>query len=162
MRMHSQPCKNPFKGGSELKRVALFLTFLLCLLAPVSAGSCSARYEVTEEQLTTLETNLTALQQDNERLRALLIESQTELTQARTQLKASQAECQTLSTQLMQLKETSTKARESLQTAQDATRSAQESLTKSEREHARAEERLRTQKTAWQIVSGSLLLAVIF
>ena len=131
-----------------MKRVALFLTFLLCFLVPVSVGSCSARYEVTEEQLTTLETNLTALQQDNERLRALLIESQTELMQARTQLKASQAECQTLSTQLTQLKETSTKARESFE--------------KSEREHARTEERLRTQKTAWQIVSGSLLLAFLF
>lgn len=76
------------------------------------------------------------------------MQSQTELMQARTQLKASQAECQTLSTQLTQLKETSTKARESFE--------------KSEREHARTEERLRTQKTAWQIVSGSLLLAVIF
>ena len=145
-----------------MKRVALFLTFLLCFLAPVSVGFCSARYEVTEEQLTTLETNLTALQQDNERLRALLIESQTELMQARTQLKESQAECQTLSTQLTQLKETSTKARESLQTVQDATTKARESFEKSEREHARTDERLRTQKTAWQIVSGSLLLAVIF
>lgn len=162
MWMHSRPCKNPFKGGSELKRVALSFMLLLCLLLPASLGSSSARYEVTEEQLTTLESNLTVLQQDNERLRALLTESQTELTQARTQLKASQAECQTLSTQLTQLKETSTKAQQSLRTAQGATRSAQESLTKSEREHARTEERLRTQKTAWQIVSGSLLLAVIF
>lgn len=90
-----------------MKRAALFSMLLLCLLLPASLGSCSARYTVTEEQLTTLETNLTQLKQDNEQLKAQLTQSQSELTKAQAQLKASQTECQTLRVQLTQLKDSS-------------------------------------------------------
>ncbi|MDD6697417.1 MAG: hypothetical protein PUE51_03610, partial [Veillonellaceae bacterium] len=93
---------------------------------------------------------------------ARLTLSQSELTKAQAQLKASQTECQKLREQLTQLKDSSTTASKSLQIAQDATKKARESFEKSERGHARTEERLRTQKTAWQIVSGSMLLALLF
>lgn len=106
--------------------------------------------------------NATQLKTDNERLRVLLIQSQTQLTQARNELTASQAQTKELQQQLTALKISTQNANNSLTTAQNELQKAKRSFKQSELEHSRTEERLRTQKTAWQLVSGSLFVALLF
>ena len=83
-----------------MKRAALLLTFLLCLLLPASLGSCSAQYTVTESELTTLETNLTQLAKDNAQLKTLYERSQADLQTAQTRCKDLQKQAATLKRQL--------------------------------------------------------------
>lgn len=86
----------------KIKRIFLSAALLCLLLLPV-AGFCSGTYQMTEEQLTTLESNLTTLQQDNASLSNMQIQSTEDLQKAQQLLMKSDNLIQMLQTQLTQL-----------------------------------------------------------
>ena len=142
-----------------LRHALLSALFALLLLLPW-AGYCSATYEVTEEQLTILENNLTQLEQHNQELMTLLSESESDLTAAssesetlRAQLAEVQGQLAALRQELTQARSESETALQSLATANDELAKASASFKQSEKEHAKTESALRTQKTLWQVVA---------
>ena len=142
-----------------LRHALLSALFALLLLLP-SVGFCSGTYSLTEEQLTTLESNLTMLQQNNQELMTLLAESESDLTAASSESAELRAQLAEVQSQLSALKQELTQARsesetvlQSLKTANDDLANASASFKKSEQEHAKTESALRTQKTLWQVVA---------
>lgn len=101
----------------DLKTKKLLLLFLSCLLAwwlLGSPGTCSASgtYQITEEELTQLETNLRKLEQ-------LSSTQKTELTRLQEQLTKSEQELALLKSQLATSSTQLTQAQNSLQTANE-------------------------------------------
>lgn len=135
---------------------ALALTSFAFVFLPSSSGYCSATYEITAEELTTLETNLSALEQNNNELRNLLTASNLDLTTLQTQLKASENQITQLENQLAELRSESETAKASLTTANEELAKAEKSLNEYAREQERVQSKLRTQKTLWQILAISL------
>lgn len=145
--------------------------FAACLLSgllfclPMPRGFCSATYEITEQELTTLETNLSELADYNARLRQLLTESATDLTIAgsesetlRTELTEARRRLNELQAQLATLRSEAASANESLTRANAELTKAAQSLRESEAEHAKTEAALRNQRTGWQVLS--IVLAI--
>ena len=116
-----------------IKRLLLSVLFAF-LLASVSPGTCSAQYQITDQELTRLEQIFQQLDENNRQLLSELSESQTDLTQARLKLEEYQRDLAALQNQLLELKAESTAARENLLTAQDLLQKANESLQAYERE----------------------------
>ena len=101
----------------DLKTKKLLLLFLSCLLAWWLLGgsvtcSASGTYQITEEELTRLETNLSRLEQISRT-------QKTELTRLQEQLAQSQEQLQMLKAQLNTSAEQLTTAQNSLQTANE-------------------------------------------
>ena len=92
----------------------LLLSLLLCSWLGLFPGTCSASgtYQITEAELTRLETNLRKLEQ-------LSSTQKTELTRLREQLAQSQEQLQMLKAQLNTSAEQLTTAQNSLQTANE-------------------------------------------
>lgn len=132
----------------------LLLCFCCCL--PASRGWC---YEITAEQLQTLEANLAALQANNQRLSQLLSESDSELTTAKNDLDSLFKELATAESELWRLKgelqEASTEAasaRQSLRTANAELANACASVKRCEA----VSKRRKWQRAMWQAVSAIL------
>lgn len=139
-------------------------SLLLCLLVLLPVDTCSASgtpaYQVTAQELTELQSNLTRLQELNSDLRQTsgalrnqLVDCQTELAQAREQLTAAEKQSMELRNQLTALTEKSM--------SQDAllTR-ANESLKEFSAEQKRTRLRIKAQRHAWQVVAGLLVVGL--
>lgn len=96
------------------KLLLLLLSLLLCWWLFFAPGTCSASgtYQITEEELTQLETNLRKLEQ-------LSSTQKTELARLKEQLAQSQEQLQMLKAQLNTSAEQLTTAQNSLQTANE-------------------------------------------
>ena len=105
-----------FEGFSQKEKLImlLLLSLLLCSWLGLFPGTCSASgtYQITEAELTRLETNLRKLEQ-------LSSTQKTELTRLRQQLAQSQEQLQMLKAQLNTSAEQLTTAQNSLQTANE-------------------------------------------
>lgn len=119
---------------------ALFAYWLLLAPATCSAsGTPEPVYQITEQELTQLETNLTRLEQ-------LSQAQQGELTRLREQLKKSEQELQLLKNQL-------NTSKEQLMTAQQLLQTANESLQQFAAEEKRTRLRIKAQRNLWECVS---------
>lgn len=139
-------------------------SLLLCLLVLLPVATCSASgtpaYQVTAQELTELQSNLTRLQELNSELRQTsgtlrnqLVDCQTELAQAREQLTAAEKQSRELRDQLTALTEKSM--------SQDALlTSANESLKEFSAEQKRTRLRIKAQRHAWQVVAGLLVVGL--
>ena len=101
-------------GRTEKKLLLLFLSALFCywLVSGSTTAYASGTYQITEAELTQLETNLQKLEQ-------LSNTQKTELTRLREQLAQSQKQLQMLKAQLNTSAEQLTTAQNSLQTANE-------------------------------------------
>ena len=117
-----------------------------------SVGGCSESrmYQISENELTTLQEHLNVLEQNNETLRSILDGSNEELTAALNALTASKAELTKLKSELMQCRIDAENARKSLETANQELQRARESFRQSEKERDKIEGRLRTQRNIWE------------
>jgi septal ring factor EnvC (AmiA/AmiB activator) len=119
---------------NRLKIMCVSVLLSLGLLFSVQpVGFCSEAYQITADQLETLQTNLTMLQENNEKLKMLLAESNQDLTMASeqsadlsnqivvldSQLAESQNQISALKQQLITLKQQTAAAQTSLQTANE-------------------------------------------
>lgn len=135
----------------------LFVSLVLFALSFLSVGfygTCSANqtYTISESELTTLENHLTALEQNNETLRAILSESNEDLTIALDALMKSQNELATLKMQLHQAKNDAESAKNSLAIANEELAKASLSFKQYEIERDRTENRLRNQRNIWEVL----------
>lgn len=132
-------------------RIIFVLAFCFCLLS-ASAGFCSESrmYEISETELTTLQSHLDALESEHKMLMSILSESGEDLTIALDALMMSQKELEKLRAELLTCKTEAESARKSLQTATEELARASESFKQSEKEHDKIEGRLRTQRNIWE------------
>ena len=135
----------------------LCVSLALCVLACLSLGwhgTCSANqtFQISETELQTLENHLTALEQNNETLKAILSESNEDLTIALDALMKSQNELATLKAQLQQAKNDAESARNSLQIANDELQKASQSFKQYEAARDKTENRLRNQRNIWEVL----------
>lgn len=129
--------------------IRLFVSaWLLCLLlACGSTAHAETMYQISEEELTTLEQDLNQLAKNNETKQQLLTEQQTQLTEASQQLETVQKE-------LTASKSLNAQTQKSLE-------SANRSLQKFEDE-AKRKIRVKTrQRNLWIAISGGFLYAWI-
>ena len=115
------------------KRLLLSVLFA-CLLVLVSAGTCSAQYSLTDQELTRLEQIFQQLDENNRQLLIELSESKTDLQTARLKLGEYQQDLAALQNQLLTLKTELTAAKQNLLTAQDLLQKANKSLQAYEQE----------------------------
>lgn len=129
--------------------IRLFVSaWLLCLLlACGSTAHAETMYQISETELTTLETNLNQLKKNNETKQQFLTEQKTQLTEASQQL-------ETVKKELTASKSLNAQTQKSLE-------SANRSLQKFEDE-AKRKIRVKTrQRNLWIAISGGLLYAWI-
>jgi chromosome segregation ATPase len=131
----------------------LLLSACLFLFAP-SHGICSESrtYQISKTELQTLENHLTALEQNNETLKAILSESNEDLTIALDALMKSQNELATLKMQLQQAKNDAESAKNSLAIANQELEKAAQSFKQYEKERDKVEGRLRNQRNIWEVL----------
>lgn len=131
----------------------LLMLACLFLFAP-SRGICSESrtYQISEAELMTLESHLTALEQNNETLKAILSESNEDLTIALDALMKSQNELATLKMQLQQAKNDAESAKNSLAIANAELQKAAQSFKQYEKERDKVEGRLRNQRNIWEVL----------
>ena len=135
----------------------LFVSLVLCALSCLSVGwhgICYANqtYTISETELTTLQNHLTALEQNNETLKAILTESNEDLTIALDALMKSQSELATLKAQLQQAKSDAESAKNSLAIANQELQKASQSFKAYEKERDKVEGRLRNQRNIWEVL----------
>ena len=135
----------------------LFVSLVLCAALCLSAGFCgicyaNQTYTISETELLTLENHLTALEQNNETLEAILTESNEDLTIALDALMKSQSELATLKAQLQQAKSDAESAKNSLAIANDELAKAAQSFKQYEKERDKTESRLRNQRNIWEVL----------
>ena len=135
----------------------LYVSLVLCALACLSLGwhgTCyaSQTYTISESELLTLQNHLTALEQNNETLKAILSESNEDLTIALDALMKSQNELATLKAQLQQAKNDAESAKNSLAIANQELAKASQSFKAYEKERDKIEGRLRNQRNLWEVL----------
>jgi len=135
----------------------LCVSLALCALACLSLGwhgICYANqtYTISETELTTLQNHLTALEQNNETLKAILSESNEDLTIALNALMKSQNELATLKAQLQQAKNDAESAKNSLAIANQELAKASQSFKAYEKERDKTENKLRNQRNIWEVL----------
>ena len=101
------------------RRWPLLLLAVLFWLS-LSSGSASAAYLITEVELQQLDSNLTQLENINNKLRTELVQSKQELLTVRTELIEVQKQLLQSSAELKSAKDSLTKAQSSLQTANES------------------------------------------
>lgn len=138
----------------NIEKYILALALLVFCALP-SICSAEATYRVTETQLSELENQLNALQQNSVKLLELLNESEADLTVAQNQLKESANEIEKLQMQLTALKAESELAKQSLETANQELQQALESVQVLESRRKRTER----QRDFWEVLAG--VLAVV-
>ncbi len=144
-------------SANTKKLLSLLVSVLLAFLLLFIPATCSASgtqeadrmpaitYQITEQELVQLESNLTKQQQ-------LSVTQQAELTRLRAQLQKSQMELQLLKNQLNTSSVQLTIAQQSLQ-------NANQSLQKYAREEKKKRLKIKAQRNIW--VGASILLAAI-
>ena len=128
---------------------SLFALVLACLLWLVAGSGSQAEemYQISETELTQLETGLNQLEKNNETKQKLLAEQQTQLTEASKQL-------ETAKSQLAESKNLNVQTQKSLEIAN-------QSLLQLEQEAKRKIKAKTRQRNLWIAISGGLLYAVI-
>lgn len=135
------------------KITTLLLLSLLLFSWPVTGWA--ATYQVTEDELTRLETVFQELKSTNAILMADSTKSQTDLIRALKLLKESQAELTKLSSLLTTLQAESNLAKNDLKQADAELAKANQSFEQYAKEQKKAQARLRTEKTFWMIAAGA-------
>jgi chromosome segregation ATPase len=121
----------------------------LSFFAVPSTCGAEATYTITENQLITLESNLSELEQNNETLLSLLNGSETDLKIAREQLNESAKEIEKLTAQLKALKAESERAQQSLEIANIELQNALTSVQQLEDRKRRIER----QRNMWEVIA---------
>ncbi|MBR2182966.1 MAG: hypothetical protein IJ858_06040 [Acidaminococcaceae bacterium] len=109
-------------GRTEKKLLLLALSLLFCYWLFAGSATCSASgtpepmYQITESELTTLETNLAQLKSINDRLQTDLRAQSNEATQLRKELNALRSELSNLKQQSMMQENSLTNANRLLET----------------------------------------------
>jgi len=132
--------------------VLFFLSALLWFLP--SVGGCSPTYQITEEELTTLETNLKTLEQHNAMLKSILTTQDSELTEALNLLTKSQEELTKLKAELQIARQETQSAQNSLQIANEELAKASQSFKQYAKDRDRTENRLRNQRNVWEFIAA--------
>lgn len=129
------------------KRLCICLLACSLWLAAGSTSQAEEMYQISESELTSLETNLDQLSKSNETKQQLLTEQQTQLTEANRQLEAVQKE-------LTASKSLNEATRKSLARANQSLRQFED--------EAKRKIRVKTrQRNLWIAISGGLLYAWI-
>ena len=139
---------------TNISRAFVISSFLLLLSGCVSTCYGSQMYQISENELTTLETHLTELEKNNETLKQILSESNADLTIALDALTKSQSELMRLKAELIQCKNDAESAKASLKIANDELAKASESFKKYEAERDKVEGRLRNQRNIWEFIAA--------
>jgi chromosome segregation ATPase len=121
----------------------------LSFFAVPSTCGAEATYTITENQLITLESNLSELEQNNETLLSLLNGSETDLQIAKEQLSESAKEIEKLTAQLKALKAESEWAQQSLEIANIELQNALTSVKQLEDKKRRIER----QRNMWEVIA---------
>jgi chromosome segregation ATPase len=131
----------------NIKNCLLFVA--LSFFALPSTCVAEATYTITENQLITLESNLSELEQNNETLLSLLNGSETDLQIAKEQLSESAKEIEKLTAQLKALKAESERAQQSLEIANIELQNALTSVKQLEDKKRRIER----QRNMWEVIA---------
>ena len=133
-------------GLTEKKLLLLFLSVLLCWWLFLAPGTCSASgmYQITEQELSQLETNLRMLEQISQT-------QKTELTRLKEALTKSEQELATLKSQL-------TTSAEQLTTAQTSLSNANKLLQEYAAEAKRERLRIKAQRNGW--IAATILACI--
>lgn len=116
-------------------------------LAAGSTSQAEEMYQISETELTTLETNLNQLKKNNETKQQLLTEQKTQLTEASQQL-------ETVKKELTESKKMNAATQKSLARAN-------QSLTELENEAKRKIKVKTRQRNLWIAISGGLMCALV-
>ena len=135
------------------KITTLLLLSLLLFSWPVTGWA--ATYQVTEDELTRLETVFQELKSTNAILMADSTKSQMDLIRALKLLKESQAELTKLSSLLTTLQAESNLAKNDLKQANAELAKANQYFEQYAKEQKKVQARLRTEKTFWMIAAGA-------
>lgn len=131
----------------KFQRKWLFLPLVLSLwLAAGSTSQAEEMYQISESELTTLETNLNQLEKSNETKQQLLTEQQTQLTEVNQQLET--------------VKKELTASKSLNEATQKSLESANRSLQELEDEAKRKIKTKTRQRNLWIGISGGLLYAL--
>lgn len=133
--------------SKNIKTCLLFVALSFFVL-PSTCGA-EATYTITENQMITLESNLSELQTNNETLLSLLNGSETDLKIAREQLSESAKEIEKLTAQLKALKAESERAQQSLEIANIELQNALTSVQQLEDRKRRIER----QRNMWEVIA---------
>lgn len=127
---------------------------MLCWLLLLPTVCLAATYQVTEQEIQTLQQNSQRLSEINAILQLDSTASQKTLLQVSAELKASQAELQTLKQELERLQTALLLAKNLSQNQQDLLSQTNESFRQYSQEQKKIQSQLRTEKTWWMIVAG--------
>ena len=135
-----------FTNFTKNTKCIVFSAVLLFCLSVGSASQAEEMYQISESELTTLETNLDELTKSNATKQQLLTEQQMQLTEANQQLETVQKEL--------------TASKSLNEATQKSLERANQSLTELENE-AKRKIRVKTrQRNLWIAISGGLLYAL--
>lgn len=127
------------------KKLLVFLLVCFLWLAAGSTSQAEEMYQISETELTTLETNLNQLKKNNETKQQLLTEQKTQLIEANQQLETVQKE-------LTASKSLNAQTQKSLESANQSLRQFED--------EAKRKIRVKTrQRNLWIAISGGLLYA---
>ena len=133
------------------------LSLLLCLLLLLPALTCSAAsYTVTEDQLRTLESNLTRLQQINETLLLDSSQSTKDLLTVQSELTQSRQQLDTLKGQLLSLQSEVKLTQQDLQKASASLDQANKSFELYAKEQKSKQAGLKAQNVFWMAVAAGM------
>lgn len=135
------------------KKITTLLLLSLLFFWPVTGWA--ATYQMTEDELTRLETVFQELKSTNAILMADSTKSQTDLIRALKLLRESQAELTKLSSLLNTLQAESNLAKNDLKQANAELARANQSFEQYAKEQKKTQARLRTEKTFWMIAAGA-------
>lgn len=135
------------------KKITTLLLLSLLFCWPVTGWA--ATYQMTEDELTRLETVFQELKSTNAILMADSTKSQTDLIRALKLLRESQAELTKLSSLLNTLQAESNLAKNDLKQANAELAKANQYFEQYAKEQKKVQARLRTEKTFWIIAAGT-------
>jgi septal ring factor EnvC (AmiA/AmiB activator) len=130
----------------------LALLFLALLSLPAITRAAEPTYQMTEQELSQLENNLTRLQVINQ-------QSQADLVTLRQQLQTSQLELTAARQKSMQLEQQLNELKQASQKQQDLLVTANKSLQTFAREEKRTRLRVKAQRNGWEAACVLLLVA---
>lgn len=131
-----------------------WLLLLVLLSVPQLSFASEATYQITETELTRLESNLTELSELNDRQYKILIQQQIQLKESEEKLSQAEKESEKLQNQIYSLRKEMIEQESSLEIAR-------KSLQQFEQEEQAKLNRAEQEKTAAWIIAGLLLCVCI-
>ena len=127
-----------------------WLLLLVLLSVPQLSFASEATYQITETELTRLESNLTELSELNDRQYKILIQQQIQLKESEEKLNQAEKESKQLQSQIYSLRKEMIEQESSLETAR-------KSLEQFEQEEQAKLNKAKQEKTAAWVIAGLLL-----